>query len=72
MRNGRIFARLVPDGGARREGKGRWFETGSVCGHKLARPVSSVSLRTNLTEFSVFNFVLKLLLILKIMNYLLT
>lgn len=42
LRNGRIFARLAPDDSARREGKGRWSETGSVYGHKLTRPVSSV------------------------------
>lgn len=41
-----FYARLVPDGSARRKGKGRWSETGSVCGHKLVRPVSSGSVNT--------------------------
>jgi len=36
-----LFVRFDPDGGAQREGKGRWSETGSVYGHKSARPVSN-------------------------------
>jgi len=36
-----LFVRFDPDGSAQREGKGRWSETGSVYGHKLAQPVSN-------------------------------